>query len=224
MRVIDFHPEVFVAVSERSDGNMKNPRRIDWIDEKVVINRESFLQRSKISTKETALIAVDYSRDNFTKYYYINASGKFTVDHERSTIPSSDGLATMTSRLGIILPLADCLGVVLFDLEKKLLMTVHAGRHNLEQNGLAEAIKFMTKYGSDPNRIQVWLSPSAGAKNYPLHKFNSKSLKQVAREQLKDAGVKDVTSDEVDTTVDENYFSHSQGDREKRHAILAYIK
>ncbi|MDL2328044.1 laccase domain-containing protein, partial [Ruminococcaceae bacterium OttesenSCG-928-A11] len=192
-------------------------------DKEILQNREKFLKQASIDLNNTALIAVDYSTDNFSKYFYMNSSGKFTINNDVNNIPSSDGLTTMSPHLGIFLPLADCLGVVLYDDIQKILMVVHAGRHNLKENGLIKAVEFMKKYGAKCTQIKAWLSPSAGEDNYPLYDFDNKSLEKVAREQLNSVGVNNIISADIDTTKDNNYYSHSQGDSDKRHAILAYI-
>lgn len=224
MKVVDFHKDIFLSLSDISDGNMKNPKLENWTNKEILLNREKFLEKSKIDPNNTALIAVNYSKENFKKYYYINSSGKFTINHEVKDIPSSDGLATMSPMLGIFLPLADCLGAVMYDETLKILMMVHAGRHNLEQDGLFDAVEFLKKYGAEPKNIKAWLSPSAGEDNYPLKKMGNKSLVQVAKEQLNKAGVNNISSTDYDTTTDDNYYSHSQGDVDKRFAILAYKK
>jgi copper oxidase (laccase) domain-containing protein len=74
--------------------------------------------------------------------------------------------------------------------------------------------------------LKVWLSPSAGAENYPVYSFKGKSLTEIAVKQLQGSGVlvDNIVIEPVDTTTDKNYFSHSQGDKTQRFAILTYIK
>jgi len=71
--------------------------------------------------------------------------------------------------------------------------------------------------------LRIWLSPAAGAKNYPLYKFANQSLREVNISQFVAASVRaeNIGGDDIDTTTDENYFSHSQGDRDQRFAIVA---
>ena len=139
-------------------------------------------------------------------------------------ISASDGLATRTPGVGVFLPLADCPGVVIYDPHQRILMVVHAGRHNLEQDGLVKAVEFLTGLGSQPRDLTAWISPTAGAENYPVEAFGGQGLLQIATNQLAKAGVSKIAYDETDTTTSEKYYSHSQGDHDKRFAIVAYIK
>jgi copper oxidase (laccase) domain-containing protein len=80
-------------------------------------------------------------------------------------------------------------------------------------------------FGVDAKNLQIWLSPAAGAGNYPLHKFHNQSLRTVVTAQFREAGVSraQISGDEIDTTIDANYFSHSQGDKTARFAIVAQM-
>lgn len=87
-----------------------------------------------------------------------------------------------------------------------------------------KSIDFLKKYGTDPKNLKAWFSPSAGPRKYPLCDFNNKSLREVAKEQLNNCGVNNIMHNDTDTTTSQEYYSHSQGDHDKRHAILVYIK
>lgn len=224
MKIIDFDENVFLAISDRTDGNMKNPQLAHWANDEILESRRKFFMKSSISVSKCALIRADYGNTDFAKYIFLSELDDYALSLPNDKIPATDGLATKRTHLGIFLPLADCLGVVIFDTKTKKLMVVHSGRHNLEQKGLVRAIDFLHDSGSKSEDLKVWLSPGAGKKNYPVHKFEGKSLTQIAKEQLLSMDVKDITSENIDTTIDKNYFSHSQGDRNERHAILAYIK
>jgi hypothetical protein len=51
------------------------------------------------------------------------------------------------------------------------------------------------------------------------------SLQEAAVEQLMRAGVvkENIQGTNIDTTVDDGYFSHSQGDKQERFAIVGVI-
>lgn len=128
-------------------------------------------------------------------------------------IAVSDALMTTQPGIALFLPLADCVGAVLYDPTQKVLMLSHLGRHNIEQNGAYESVKYMQQNAStEPSKVQVWLSPSAGGENYPLHAFDNKSQQEVVIEQLLKAGIisSNIEASTVDTTTDSNYFSHSE--------------
>jgi copper oxidase (laccase) domain-containing protein len=224
MKLIDFDPGICVALSDRSDGNMKNPSLLNWVDDEIIENRRKFLKNSGIGRESIALIRAEYNADDFCRYKIIDKIDNYRLDLPVAEIPVSDGLMAKTPKTGIFLPVADCLGVVIYDSKQRILMVVHCGRHNLEQDGLVKVVKFLVQQGAQPQDMKVWFSPSAGAENYPVHAFGGKSLEQVAREQLAKAGVTQIVSDNTDTTINEEYYSHSQGDKDQRFAVLAYIK
>ena len=122
-------------------------------------------------------------------------------------------MATDSPELALFLPIADCVGAVLYDPTKKVLMLSHLGRHNLEQDGGQKSVEFMVKeFGVDPNNIITWLSPAAGAENYPMFSFNNRGMQDVTTEQLMKAGVKaeSISASPIDTTTNQNYYSHSE--------------
>lgn len=57
----------------------------------------------------------------------------------------SDGLITKCSNVGILLPLADCLGIVVFDEEYHVLGLLHSGRQNVEQYGPGKFIEYFVE-------------------------------------------------------------------------------
>ncbi|MCL2085404.1 laccase domain-containing protein [Candidatus Saccharibacteria bacterium] len=224
MKVFDlWDNNVRIVLTDKSDGNM---RAIETSDaDEVARNQNALLDSLDLSPSQVARILSTYDTDNFIEYIKLDSVGPYDIPNAES-MPRSDGILTPTKDLGMFLPLADCLGIVLFDPAHSALMTVHSGRHNLEQYGAQKAVEFMRQeIGSDPKSILAWFSPSAGKHNYPMYKFNNHSLEEVALEQLARSGVPEnnVILSSVDTTTNDSYFSHSSGDHSKRFAILALM-
>lgn len=217
---------VKIAISKVNDGTMK---RVGNNLLEVDTNRQKFLDKHGASLERAVLVQLDYDSEEFCRYSVVDAgkAGEGMVREGRI----ADGLATREKGLMLFLPLADCVGAVLYDPTHEALMLTHLGRHNLEQNGGQKSVEFMTKqFGTDPSNIEVTLSPSAGAEHYPLHTFDNKSLQEVTCEQLISGGVLPghITRSAVDTTKDAGYFSHSEylkGNRESdgRFAIVAAL-
>lgn len=198
---------------------------------KVVVdeNRRAFLEQRNLSLEKSVLVQLDYDSDNFCRYDVIDetAAGEGIVRGGRI----ADGLATQTKGLALFLPLADCVGVVLYDPEHVALMLTHLGRHNLEQNGGQRSVEFMIdEFGTDPSKLKVFFSPSAGKENYPVFSFDGKSLAEVAVIQLQTAGVRleNIEVSPIDTTEDLSYFSHSEflknhRKNDGRFAVVAWL-
>jgi len=199
-----------IYVSNISNGSMKSTNDEDIL--KVNKSRLSFLLQNDISPKNVTLVDLKYEGDNYCRYITADDSDKgMGVIRQSDTI--SDAVVVNHTNHALFLPIADCIGSVLYDPVNNILMVSHLGRHNLEQNGGGKSINFLqNKYNVNPKKVIVWLSPAAGKDNYPLFAFENRSLHDVAIEQLVDSGVllENISISPIDTTQDVDYFSHSQ--------------
>lgn len=221
--------DLILACSTVADGSMKIGQSSD--PQAILANRQRFLASNGIAIDQTVLVPLTYGGDNYRRYFVVDEhhKGKGIIT---SATMEADGLVTQAKGVALFLPLADCIGAVLYDPITESLMVTHLGRHNLEQHGGAASVEYMAEqYGSNPSDITAWLSPAAGGDNYPLFAFANRSMHDVAIEQLEQAGIKseNIMASSIDTTTDENYFSHSQflkGERETdgRFAIVAMMK
>ena len=143
----------------------------------------------------------------------------------------AEGLFTGKKRLALFLPVANCIGMVVYDKVHQVLGLSHLGRHSLLQQGGSETMRYMKdNFGTDARDVQIWLSAAAGNDNYPLHDFDGRSMHEVAVEQLRIAGVQrgGIAVDTRDTTTDLALFSHSEflkdnRDTDGRQATVAMI-
>ncbi|MDR0591173.1 MAG: laccase domain-containing protein [Candidatus Nomurabacteria bacterium] len=223
--------KVVIGLSTVTDGDMRLAEKTGDALLAVRANIANFLHRTGFSLEGTALVLMRYDKDDFTQYQVIDGAWAGKGMTLAEAVPAADGLATTARDLGLFLPLADCLGVVLYDPEHQALMVSHLGRHNLLQNGATRSVEFMTKqFSSKPERLQIWLSPAGGKENFPIWARDNKGLRELALEQFAAASVnsKNITSDETDTTISHDYFSHSQSLKtgeglNKRFAIVARL-
>ncbi len=221
-----FKAKIIAAVSSIEDGAMKvkgakNPKTIHQ-------NRQRFLEKNHIQPHQTVLVRMSYETDDFTKYDTVKkASPKSNLEID-DHVPN-DALATGQKNVALFLPLADCVGAVLYDPKKEVIMVSHLGRHNVEQYGAKHSVEYMIKtFQSNPKDILVWLSPAAGKESYPLFKFENKSLHEVNKEHLLAAGIlpNNIEICSVDTTKSDHYHSHSEflkGNQEDQHGRFAIV-
>lgn len=227
-----FQNAIIAAVSSLSDGNIKKANMPSEVTVNVDRDREVLLKNVGISMDQTVLVKISYDRDDYTRYHTANLEDKGKGILPGTDIEIYDALMTTHPGIALFLPLADCVGAILYDPTKKVLMVSHLGRHNIEQQGALRSVQYMQDNGDvDPGNLKVWLSPSAGRENYPLFAFDNKSQQEVVIEQLKTAGVtkENIETANIDTTTSENYFSHSEylKDNSKpngRFAIVAMMK
>jgi hypothetical protein len=199
-----------IFTSNRSDGSMGSGQKRGYIKDDQ--SRTTFLKKNGINPANTTLNRIKYEGDNYRRYFTLDDSDRGDGITRESTIVS-DALVVTKPNHAIFLLLADCIGAVLYDSAKNILMVSHLGRRHLEQNGGVESVKYLVKkHGIDPKDLKAWLSPAAGQGSYPLFAFGGRSLHDVAVEQLRSAGVllENIEVSTIDTTQDENYYSHSQ--------------
>lgn len=220
--------KLFFATSTIPDGSMKSP---DHDFAAVLPARTAFLQKNGSAPADTTLVYLTYETDDFCRYQTVVDGDKGDGITRRPTI-EADALVVTQPGHALLLPLADCIGAVIHDPVKNILMVSHLGRHNLEQLGGTKSIDYLVAHHDvDPATVTVWLSPAAGKDSYPLYGFDNRGLHEVAIEQLTVAGIlrTNMTVSPINSAADLTYFSHSKflkGDRENdgRFAIVAMMR
>ncbi len=214
-----FNGEVEVGISDINDGNM---RFFGDGDESEIIKNQKRLGKM-IGLNDTVRVRAIYGeRRYFTEYAEITKENlpKYSINNFEKEIPVSDGLVTRETEVGILLPLADCLGVVAFDEKQKIVGLLHSGRQNVEQDGPKKFIEyFVSNFGSDARNIKLWFSPYA--LNYRIFKLNNQCLGDAVREQFINVGIlpDSIVDSKIDTVSGDDLPSNSNGDATKRFAI-----
>lgn len=221
MKQVLSNGKVEVAISDISDGNMRFFGRDET---EIIKNQEKLGETSGLTGEKIARIRTIYgNRKDFTEFYEITDRNlsQYAIINSEEQIPVSDGLITKYPNVGILLPLADCLGIVVYDEEHRVIGLLHSGRQNIEQYGPKKFIEYFVKVSnSNPEKLKVYFSPYA--LGYEMYKFNNKLLSEVTREQLTEAGIllENIIDNEVDTVNNANLPSYSSGDKTQRFAIL----
>lgn len=221
--------KLVVAHSRVADGSMLN--REDGRDQMVFANRVAWLHSVGINPERTYRICLSYEgNDDFCRYREV-AAEDIPVTEFDARNEEADALVTTTPGIGLFLPIADCIGAVLYDESKGVLMLSHLGRHSLEQNGGVRSVKYLVDtYGCNPADIKIWLSAAVGKDSYKIYALEHKGMKEAAFEQFETAGILPTNiednTDETDTHPD--YYSHSQflkgnAPENGRHALAAVM-
>jgi len=91
------------------------------------------------------------------------------VDNNEKNDIEADGMITNQTGLGIVLSLADCCGVVMYDKNHQVISAVHVGWRGARLKIVSKAIAIMIeKFNSDPNGTLVYISPCAGRSDYEV--------------------------------------------------------
>lgn len=215
-----------IFVSKIQDGSMKSIHSGDI--ENVNKARANFLLNNNINPDNTTLVRVKYEGDDYKRYLTVDDGFRGDGIVRESTI-DCDAIVTLAQDHALFLPLADCVGAVLYDPTQNILMVSHLGRHSLEQFGGVTSVEYLANHhDTSSENLKVWLSPAAGKESYPLFAFDNRSLHEVAFEQIASAGVlpENIEISSIDSSKNEEYYSHSQflkGNRKDdgRFAIVA---
>lgn len=218
------HQDIQILLSTVQDSSMRNsatPKSLIDSDAAGV-----YLSEYGVSLDGTVLLRLAYDTNDFYTYREV-AADEMGAGFTKPQTHTADALITRKRNVALFLPIADCIGAVLYYPPTQTLMLSHLGRHNLEQEGGSKSVEYLAAlFGIAPSDLQVYLSPAADKLHYPLYAFDNKSLHEVAVEQLVSAGVQvqNIIVDARDTVTDPDFFSHSAALRgEKlhgRHAIL----
>ena len=214
-----------IGISDIRDGSM---RFLGEGDEAEIIKRQNSLgELVGLDGENVARIRTVYEgRSEYTFYDEINDDNisEYSINNNEAMILISDGLVTKRKGIGMLLPLADCVGAVVYDVKKQILGLLHAGRHNIEQYGPEKFIEFLCdKYECNPKDLRVYFSPFA--QNYQIYELNNQKMSDAIFEQLTKSGVlaENINNPGIDTATDDNYPSCSNGDYKTRFAVVVRL-
>ena len=232
----NFPDGVLVRVSSRQDGTLLDRTNGDRHEPEVVARRKAFCEQVGIDYDQCAYLIITYdgrrTYDIITEVSAPNTEGVYT-----------DVLYTESGGLPLFLPVADCIGTVIYDATRQALALAHIGRHASEADTLAKTIEFFSSKGSQPQDLYIWMAPAVRQEHYRMEYFNMKD-DPFWREycETKDDGIyldlqgynyaraissgvlaEHITISPVDTADNPNYFSHSQGDTAGRFAVVAML-
>lgn len=206
-----FGDRIIAAVSSMHDGPMNFK---DNDAEEIVFNRRAFFDEVGIDPLQVTLLQVTYEdTTDFTRYVVAEDEQAGEGALEPSSSMVADALVTTRPEQAIFLPLADCVGAIIYDPSNHIMMVSHLGRHSVEQFGGRKSVDYLVReFDSDPTELLVWLSPAAGETNYPLYAFDNRGLHEVIMQQMEEAGVsrRNIEASHIDTTESDDYFSHSE--------------
>ncbi|MDO4761432.1 MAG: peptidoglycan editing factor PgeF [Corynebacterium sp.] len=93
---------------------------------------------------------------------------KVVVDKQQGPVPAADAIVTTTPGLALCVLVADCVPVLLCDVEAKVVAAVHAGRMGA-RNGIVRAtVEKMSELGAKPQSIHALLGPAASGRHYEV--------------------------------------------------------
>lgn len=235
-----FPPDIVAKVSSRDDGTVLD-RAVGVHNPEIVTNRTKFCEANGISYGNVVYQRIIYGDDQ-SYDRIVDVSDKDTCKYIDEV--AGDALITTDSGVGLLLPVADCVATVLYDPITKQLALAHLGRHSTVANLMTKLIETMKQQGSLAKDIVIWMAPSIQQTHYRMDYFDYRDAKEwqgfadgredgiyldlqgYNQARAIEAGAigQNIYVSPINTATDENYFSHSQGDKTGRFAVLVYTK
>jgi copper oxidase (laccase) domain-containing protein len=235
-----FPESLLVRVSSRGDGTVLD-RAVGIHNPDIVTNR----------TKFCGSVGVDYGGVVYQRINYgplqtydriVDVDARHTCAHIDEV--AADALVTDAPEVGLLLPVADCVATVIYDEAQGRLSLAHLGRHSTLAGLMGKTLSHMAALGSQMKDLTIWMAPSVAQANYRMAYFDSCNdpdwteyceqrdggfyldLAGYNRARAIDAGVPEthIHISPIDTATNPEYFSHSQGERTDRFAVLAVMR
>jgi len=196
--------------------------------ESVLRNRNEFLSNIDMNT-DAAAFADQNHTDNIAVVNYPNI------------YPKCDALITNRKNIPLLIQVADCACVFLYDADKQAIGLVHSGWRGTQKRIVSKTVKQMQHhFKSNPKDIQAIVSPCISGPNFEVgqdvydqfpetyfeargNKKYSFDMKHCLFDELTELGVKEINID-IDCTFNDssNYFSYRR-DREKSGRMMGCL-
>jgi polyphenol oxidase len=162
----------------------------------------------------------------------------------------ADAVVTKTPGVGLMVLLADCQSVSLFDPVAMVVALIHAGRRSLQEQLVAKCIDHLRHhYGTDPENLLAYLGPSISPQHHVFEPWITEEatgwgkhmsvtstghyaldIQGYSIEQLRLGGVrvKNIEAAGIDTYSSPQFFSHvrssHQGAPEERFGVYLGLR
>jgi polyphenol oxidase len=161
-------------------------------------------------------------------------------DRGREFFPETDGIVTDVASLPLVVAVADCVPVFVYDPVKQAVGIIHAGREGTLKNIVGAGVNTMrSSFGSEPRDLYAVIGPSAGPCCYEVDEAMTAACEArgVARRgrcldlwqtnaiQLAAAGVSigNIEITGICTICDGRFFSYRRGDGIARNMALIML-
>lgn len=179
---------IFLAFTTRNGGvsfppyeSLNLAYHVGDLSSKVTRNREKLFQILSLDSEK--LTVGEQVHGDQVAIVDEKLVGKGSLSEE-DAIPKTDALITNLLDIPLAVLVADCLPIILVDIEKRVVAAVHAGRCSTELGIVEKTLKKMVnQFESLPQNILAFIGPGIGTCCYKL------DLIDLNREQLIECGV-----------------------------------
>ena len=136
----------------------------------VLNNLKIVCKKINCSSKNLILLNQIHS----SKFYFINKNYKF-----KKKKLNGDALITNVKKIALGVLVADCVPVLIYDKNLKIISAIHAGWKGVYKEIIKKVVKFLIKKGSNTKNLVAVIGPSISEKSYEVQKdLKGKFLKK----------------------------------------------
>ncbi len=147
-------------------------------DKKENVKKNLEIIKRKMGKKTKNIFLVHQIHSN--RFIFIGKNYKFKKEKVKA-----DAIITNQNKLPIAVLTADCVPVLLFDSQKKIIAAIHAGWKGAFKGIIYKVIKFMLNKGCKRKNIIAAIGPSIAQKNYNVQEdFKKKFIKKHKKNKI----------------------------------------
>ncbi|HSL89023.1 MAG TPA: peptidoglycan editing factor PgeF [Ignavibacteriaceae bacterium] len=189
-------PQITAAVSTTVGLNRQAPYyfnlspNVNDDNKKVTENRRAFFNILRFNENEIA-------------YQYQIHSDIVTVTDSAGNCGDSDALITSKKNLLLVLTIADCTPVLIYDIKNQVIAAVHSGWRGAENKILKKTLLRMNElFNTKGEDLMVYLGPSVSQINYEVSEDVSKRFKKKYLQNYNGGLLLDVANANYDMLID----------------------
>ena len=146
-------------------------------DKPSYVKKNLEIVRKKIKRSARDIFLLNQIHSN--KFIYIDKKYQFKLK------PKVDAVITDQTNLPIAILTADCVPILIFDHQKKIIAAIHAGWKGAYKGIVDKVIKFIIKKGSKPQNITAVIGPCISIDNYEVQNdFKNKFLRKDRKNKI----------------------------------------
>ena len=220
---------VFYTFTDENDGNLAFHVEDNEIN--VIKNRKNLA------------LKLGYNYEDLVYMNQIHSSNIIVVDENSpKLVDNCDSIITRSKNLPLMVMVADCIPILMFDDKQGVVAAIHAGRNStFLEIAKKTAEVFIEKFSSNPEDINVVFGASIQKCCYEVSEDLSKivensfgkefvennyiDLQGINKKQLNDLGIKNIEISNICTKCgDKPYFSYRKDKKTGRFAGIIILK
>ena len=196
-----------------------------------------------IKNRKNLALKLGYNYEDLVYMNQIHSSNIIVVDENSlKLVDNCDSIITRSKNLPLMVMVADCIPILMFDSKQGVVAAIHAGRNStFLEISKKTASFFIEKFSSNPEDINVVFGASIQKCCYEVSEDLSKivensfgkefvennyiDLQGINKKQLNDLGIKNIEISNICTKCgDKSYFSYRKDKKTGRFAGIIILK